>query len=64
MIFPVEIGRKDAGQPATLAASVQYGVCKEICIPAEAQLTLPLPAGELPEMGGDVLADVPRAQGR
>ncbi len=60
--FPVKLERADPNAPATLAAALQYGVCKEICIPAEAEFTLSLPAGKLPEITGDFLSAVPRDQ--
>ena len=63
VVFPVEVERLDASQPSTVALTLQYGVCKEICIPAEAVLSLALPGGELPQIGGDVLSEVPRGQG-
>jgi DsbC/DsbD-like thiol-disulfide interchange protein len=41
--FPVEITAKDASQPVTLRLKASYGVCKELCVPAEAELTLVVP---------------------
>ena len=52
VVFPVEITPKEAGQPIELKLTVEYGVCKDICIPAEAKLFLKIPtaaiAGENP----------------
>ncbi|PYR44681.1 MAG: hypothetical protein DMF89_27185 [Acidobacteria bacterium] len=37
-----------AGTPVTLAAGVRYVVCREVCIPVRAQVTLTLPSGTDP----------------
>ena len=42
VVFPVLLESKDASRPATLAATIDYGVCKDICIPAHADLALVL----------------------
>ncbi|MGZ5914086.1 MAG: protein-disulfide reductase DsbD domain-containing protein, partial [Hyphomicrobium sp.] len=36
VVFPVRLTAKDPGKPIDLRLSLEYGVCKEICIPAEA----------------------------
>jgi DsbC/DsbD-like thiol-disulfide interchange protein len=43
VVFPVEVTPKDASKPINLRLSLDYGVCKEICVPAEATLTLTVP---------------------
>jgi DsbC/DsbD-like thiol-disulfide interchange protein len=46
VLFPIEVVPKDASQPVGLALALEFGVCREICIPAEAKLSLALdPAG-------------------
>lgn len=40
VVFPVELTPKEPGKPIKLHVVFDYGVCKEICIPAEADLTL------------------------
>ncbi|MET0639265.1 MAG: protein-disulfide reductase DsbD domain-containing protein [Hyphomicrobium sp.] len=60
VLFPILIEPKDASKPVTLHAKVDYGVCKDICIPAEAELQLVIP----PDVGNsseltDILARVP-----
>ena len=40
VVFPVRLTAKDPGKPIDLRLSLEYGVCKEICIPAEAALSL------------------------
>jgi thiol:disulfide interchange protein DsbD len=32
-----------ASSPARIGATIRYGICKEVCLPGEARLTLPLP---------------------
>jgi DsbC/DsbD-like thiol-disulfide interchange protein len=40
VVFPVRLTAKDPAKPITLRLSLEYGICKEICIPAEAALSL------------------------
>lgn len=42
-IFPVEITPKDPALPIKLKGTVHYGVCKELCVPAEVALDLEIP---------------------
>lgn len=65
VIFPVKLVPKDATKPIVVHAKIDYGLCKDICIPAEAEIRLIVPpnvgtAGELAE----TLARVPRAHAR
>lgn len=41
--FPVRLVAKDPSKPIDVQLSVDYGVCKDICIPAQAKLTLTVP---------------------
>lgn len=43
VVFPVEIAPIDATKPIRLRLKTNYGVCKELCVPAEAELTLDIP---------------------
>jgi DsbC/DsbD-like thiol-disulfide interchange protein len=43
VMFPVEVTPKDAAKPVKLNLAMEYGVCREICVPAEAKLSLSLP---------------------
>ena len=45
VVFPVSVTPKDAGKPITLRGVVAYGVCKDICIPAEVTLQITVPPG-------------------
>lgn len=42
--LPLRISPSEAGQPVRLALKLDYGVCKDICIPVQAALSLALPA--------------------
>lgn len=48
VIFPVEVTPKDPTKPVTLTLAMEFGICREICVPAEAKLTLAIPAGTSP----------------
>jgi DsbC/DsbD-like thiol-disulfide interchange protein len=66
VVFPVALVPKVAGQPIKLRLKVEYGVCREICIPAESSLSLTVPPGtaaKLPEDLATAIDLVPRAQG-
>jgi DsbC/DsbD-like thiol-disulfide interchange protein len=47
VLFPVEVVPKDASQPVRLSLALEFGVCREICIPAEARLSLALAPTEM-----------------
>lgn len=40
VLFPVVLKAKDAGKAVVLKLKAAYGVCKELCVPAEAEITL------------------------
>jgi DsbC/DsbD-like thiol-disulfide interchange protein len=65
VLFPIAIEPKDASKPVTLHVNAAYGVCKNICVPAEADFTLELQPG----LGAsadlaDAIAKVPNGAGR
>jgi DsbC/DsbD-like thiol-disulfide interchange protein len=65
VIFPVRVKPRQPGDPVTLALKIDYGVCKDICIPAQANLTLTLPNNTAPSAGAMIkqaLARVPQPQ--
>ena len=43
VVFPVTVTPLDKGQPVRLRLQAAFGVCREICIPAEAQAELTVP---------------------
>jgi DsbC/DsbD-like thiol-disulfide interchange protein len=65
VIFPVELTPKDPKKPIGLHLLFDYGVCKEICIPAEADLSLavaPDAGSGLPDELATALRHVPAAK--
>ena len=54
VVFPLEITPEDKTKPVSLKLKAQYGVCSNICIPAEAELALNIPhnssGGYLPQI--------------
>lgn len=65
--FPVRIDVKDASQPVTLRVTVGYGVCKDICVPGEAQLAIDIDTAAsltLPAALATALDGVPRPSGK
>ena len=61
VVFPIELVAKDAAKPVELELSVEYGICKDICIPVELDLALSVPPGAAPVQAESRLA---RALGR
>ena len=61
VIFPVELVPEDPNQPVEVSLALDYGICREICVPAEALLALvlePKLAAMPPDLAGH-LAKVP-----
>lgn len=42
VVLPILVTPKAADEPVILALKIDYGICKDICIPAHAELNLPL----------------------
>jgi DsbC/DsbD-like thiol-disulfide interchange protein len=64
VLFPVVLTPEKAGRQTTLRLAVEYGVCKEICIPARAELELRLGDEDRRHRGAidTARASVPRPQ--
>ena len=65
VIFPLRVRPREPGKPVTLALKIDYGVCKDICIPAQAELSLALPREAGPsarDVIRQALARVPQPQ--
>ncbi len=45
VVFPLSVTPETPGEPVSLSGSVSYLVCKEICIPYQADIVLDLPSG-------------------
>jgi DsbC/DsbD-like thiol-disulfide interchange protein len=56
-IFPVAVTAKDFSQPIVLKLKASYGVCKELCVPAEVELDLVIPPDAGPS--NDIAAALP-----
>jgi DsbC/DsbD-like thiol-disulfide interchange protein len=64
VVFPVRVVPKDPTKPVRLELTLEYGICKEVCVPVEAALSLPVPAGDATAVPANVAAalkSVPRA---
>jgi DsbC/DsbD-like thiol-disulfide interchange protein len=65
LVLPVSFAPKDAAKPVSLVVGLQYGICKDVCVPIELELTLDVPANEdaaAPAEALEALDAVPRAQ--
>ncbi len=43
VVFPVEVSPKDPAKPVDLKLALDYGICREVCVPVQAELELVLP---------------------
>ncbi|MTH62860.1 protein-disulfide reductase DsbD domain-containing protein [Paracoccus shanxieyensis] len=60
MILPLEIAPADPGQPVDLHAVVDFGLCDDICVPAQVTLIAPAPQESPDPLIQTALADVPQ----
>jgi DsbC/DsbD-like thiol-disulfide interchange protein len=64
VVFPIEVTPRDPQQPVTLELAFEYGICREICVPAEAKMSVVVPpVKEAPAIADAVkaaLESVPR----
>ena len=64
VVLPVEIKAKDPALPVKLRLALEYGVCKDVCVPVQPVLELTLPPEAAGKPAGNVLtaglAHVPR----
>jgi DsbC/DsbD-like thiol-disulfide interchange protein len=66
VIFPVAFTAVDRDKPVRLALDLSYGICKDVCVPAEAALELEVPAEAAAPADSAALAaigNVPREAG-
>jgi DsbC/DsbD-like thiol-disulfide interchange protein len=65
VLFPIEVKPRDPARPVTLKLALEFGICREICIPATASFDLVLAPGRAgapaPEIAA-ALEQVPRPQ--
>jgi DsbC/DsbD-like thiol-disulfide interchange protein len=55
VVFPIKITPEHADQPVELRLNVNYGLCKTLCIPNEAKLSIELPPQTAAGHGDDLL---------
>jgi DsbC/DsbD-like thiol-disulfide interchange protein len=60
VVFPVSITPADRAKPVKVRLFMEYGVCKDICIPARAELSLVLGGAGKRAVIEEALARVPR----
>jgi len=48
VVLPLKVVPRDARKPVELSLSIQYGACKDICVPATGEATLALDASSPP----------------
>ena len=46
VVFPLQVVPKDAAKPVALKLVLEYGICREVCVPVEAELGLEIPVGD------------------
>jgi DsbC/DsbD-like thiol-disulfide interchange protein len=64
VVFPVTVTPRDPAKPVDLKLAVEFGICRDICVPAEASLSLTLPPASTapaPSALAAALESVPRA---
>ncbi len=57
IVFPLSVTPKDPSKPVDLKASVQLGICSDLCVPVMADLALSIPAGGDRDLGVEMLID-------
>ena len=51
VLFPVEVTPKDPTKPVELKLLLEFGICREICIPAQSMLSLTIPTAAFASAG-------------
>ncbi|MFH5775804.1 protein-disulfide reductase DsbD domain-containing protein [Paracoccus broussonetiae] len=59
LVLPIEIAPQDPARPVELRAVVDFGICDQICVPAQVSLTAPAPADDQDPVIEAALAEVP-----
>lgn len=63
VVFPVAFEAKDKAKPVALKLQLDYGICKDVCIPVGAEFSVDIPAGStaaLPASVTSALDHIPR----
>ena len=48
LVLPIEVDPIEPAKPVTLSLKLNYAVCEQICVPAQASLSLALPGADAP----------------
>src|SRR4029077_19572234 len=51
IVFPLVVRPADPARPVRLKLKLDFAVCDKLCVPADAELLLPMPAGERADIG-------------
>jgi DsbC/DsbD-like thiol-disulfide interchange protein len=66
VLFPIEVTPQDLTKPVALKLALEFGICRDICVPATAKFELVLPPATKGGGSGTLVADaidrVPRPQ--
>lgn len=60
VVLPVELTPKDPGRPIVLRLAIEYGICREICVPAEAKLAARIEPSATPQLPPPIAAALSR----
>lgn len=60
VLLPIEITPQDASKPVVLKLALEFGVCREICIPATANFDLSIPAAPVGAPAPQIAAAIER----
>lgn len=60
VLLPIEVTPQDAAKPVTLKLTLEFGVCREICIPATANFDLSIPAAAAGAPAPEIAAAIER----
>ena len=58
VVLPIEIKAKDPAKPVKLRLGLEYGVCKDVCVPVQPMLELTLPPDVIAKPGNVLAAAV------
>lgn len=64
MVLPLAITAEDPARPIRLRLALSYGVCSDICVPAEAELALDIGPGARPDGEAEIRAALSAAPER
>ncbi|MFD0988382.1 protein-disulfide reductase DsbD domain-containing protein [Methyloligella solikamskensis] len=57
VVFPVKVTPEREGESVTLKLTMDFGLCKDICIPNHAELSIRIPAEPKPSVADSLLID-------